>query len=385
MGARPRALEKLVSVGAKTLLLAGGGRWARVYLSILAELDAPLEQVLIASQHGGEALKTAIGKANARGLRRFTRVTDWRGAKADAAIVINAARDHAGTACGLLEQGLPVLVEKPVALTLAEAGTLVTEAGRRRLSLRSALMLNHCVYLRNFAEAVRDTLGPPAGIAVMWKDPPAEARYGETKSFDFGIGLAEDVGPHIASLLAAVAGPASLESADIERGGLSARLRGVCGGAALTVEMAREAPARQRWIRIRDGRGGEAMLDFSPEPGTITINGVPRDADPEWRQRLSPLTLQLLDFLRLEQRARDLDEILSTTAFVTAAAGLTRAAQRRWLVAAPGSAGDRLVAARELLAPGLIAAGLAAPGDNNALEAAAQRALAGDPALAPYL
>jgi len=43
-----------------TLLLVGGGRWARVYLSILARLEMPFHSVLVASRHGEAALRTAL-------------------------------------------------------------------------------------------------------------------------------------------------------------------------------------------------------------------------------------------------------------------------------------------------------------------------------------
>jgi len=259
-------------------------------------------------------------------------------------------------------------------------------ARQRHLPLRPALALNHCAYLHNFAEAARGALAALSEVIVIWRDPPAEPRYGETKSIDTGTGLGEDVGPHVATLVAAVARPAKLTSAVIARGGLSVRLDGTCAAATLTIEMAREASGRDRSILLRDVDGREARLDFSTEPGIITVGGVSRDADPGWGGRLSPLTLQLLDFLRADSpREEDLAAILDTTAFSSAAATLVRQAQHALLKKGVASAEDRLVAAKELLAPKLIAAGLAPPGDNAALETAARRALADDPEWTTYL
>jgi len=84
-------------------------------------------------------------------------------------------------------------------------------------------------------------------------------------------------------------------------------------------------------------------------------------------------------------REEDLAAILDTTAFSSAAATLVRQAQHALLKKGVASAEDRLVAAKELLAPKLIAAGLAPPGDNAALETAARRALADDPEWTTYL
>lgn len=362
----------------RRLLLVGGSRWARVYLSILAYIDVPLETVLVASRHGGTALAAALEKANQAGMRRFVQIPDWRDGTADAAIVVNAARDHASTASALLTHGVPVLVEKPAALTVADAEMMIAIARREKLVLRAALALNHCFYVNNFVAALRAGLGKLASITITWADPGAEARYGETKNFDIGTGLAEDVGPHIAVLLAAIGGPAVFADAVIARGGLSVRLRGACGGAALVVDMARQAAARRRVVSVCDADGRKAQLDFSVEPGTITLDGVARDADPGWSARPSPLTLQILDFLRLEPRASDPDGILSSTNFAASAAELVRMQQRRWLPQS-GDAEYRLVAMRELLAPQVAAT--AAPGDTAALEDMAKRALAGDAAL----
>jgi len=369
-----------------TLLLVGGGRWARVYLSILARLEMPFHSVLVASRHGEAALRTALEKANAARFHQFTQVTDWRAERAGAAIVVNAAREHAVTAGALLEMGIPTLVEKPVALSIAEGEALIALAQRSGLVLRPALVLNYCIYLRNFIELMRGSLEKPVEIAITWTDPVAEKRYGEEKGHDAGIGLAEDVGPHLATLLMAMGEAARIDDARIGRGGLSVCLRGRYGLAALTIEMAREAPARKRLICIRDDHGRQARLDFSVEPGTITIDGASQSADPGWNDRPSPLTLQLMDFLRLEPGANDLDAIRTSTAFSAAAATMVRDAQRRWL-AENASASDeyRLVAMRELLAPGLASAGLVRAGDNKGLETAAALALRGDTALRQYL
>jgi predicted dehydrogenase len=369
-----------------TLLIIGGGRWSRVYLSILARLNAQPHTVLVASRHGGPELETALEKANAAGQRRFARIADWRGASPDAAIILNASRDHAATACALSEQGIPALVEKPVAFSLSDAEALIAVARGKKVLIRTALVLRQCAYLHNFMTAVRESLGPLAEIDIQWRDASLETRYGERKTADAGVSLAEDVGPHIVSLLADIPDSTKPEIAEIDRGGLAVRLQGRHGAAALTIEMERDAPARQRKIAVRDIAGREAWLDFSVEPGTIAVGGISREADPGWNDRLSPLTLQLQEFMRLEPRHDDFDTILSTTRFAAAAAALVREKQRRWLSGnKPAPDEYRVVAMQELLAPGLISAGLVRAGDNKGLEAAARLALDGDAKLRQYL
>jgi predicted dehydrogenase len=56
--------------------------------------------------------------------------------RADAVSVAVPTGDHAGVGCRLLEMGLDVLVEKPMAKTLAEADTLLDAAGRNHRLLQ---------------------------------------------------------------------------------------------------------------------------------------------------------------------------------------------------------------------------------------------------------
>jgi predicted dehydrogenase len=58
---------------------------------------------------------------------------DWRAleGRADAAVIAAPTTLHADIACGLMEAGLDVLVEKPISATVAEAGRMVAVAGQR--------------------------------------------------------------------------------------------------------------------------------------------------------------------------------------------------------------------------------------------------------------
>src|SRR5215467_1667983 len=70
------------------------------------------------------------GRANQYGAAAFTNARDLIG-QADAAIVAVPTTLHCEIGCLLLDAGLDVLVEKPIATDLTEADRLIETAARR--------------------------------------------------------------------------------------------------------------------------------------------------------------------------------------------------------------------------------------------------------------
>lgn len=147
----------------------------------------------------------------------------------------------------------------------------------------------------------------------------------------------------------------------------------------MTLCLARDSDRRERLVVVKARDGQEARLDFSTEPGTITIAGQSSSADPHWPRPQSPLALQLTAFLAAHGTdARACAGVADATAFTTMLAQHIRAAQAAWLAspswdtAAPD---EQLVALRELLAPLLLDAGCWRSGDAAGLDALARTAL----------
>src|ERR1035438_7313384 len=67
--------------------------------------------------------------------RSFASLEEAAGA-ADAAVIAVPTRFHAEVGCALLARGLDVLVEKPIAATLAEADALITAAEKHERILQ---------------------------------------------------------------------------------------------------------------------------------------------------------------------------------------------------------------------------------------------------------
>jgi predicted dehydrogenase len=86
-------------------------------------------------------------------------LNDWRdlAGKVDAAIVAVPTTDHAGVGCGLLEAGIDVLVEKPLAPDLASARRLIdTARARGRI-----LQVGHLESFNPAVAALRDIVRLP--------------------------------------------------------------------------------------------------------------------------------------------------------------------------------------------------------------------------------
>ena len=82
--------------------------------------------------------KTSAGIASEYGVESYT---DWREIlnKVDAVSIATPTETHCEIACAFLENGVHALVEKPIALTLAEADRMIAAAD----SSGAKLMVGH--------------------------------------------------------------------------------------------------------------------------------------------------------------------------------------------------------------------------------------------------
>lgn len=267
----------------------GGGRWARVHLSVLAASGLPIDRVTMVTRH---TASTAI--AAPFSVEMVASIGDLKAAPV-AAIVANAAHDHAHAAQQLLERGVHVLVEKPVVLKLQEAQELVALARQNSRVLLPGLNYRFCSYVQHFVQQLQHR--QVNRVAITWADPAAEMRYGETKRHDANITLAEDVMSHIWALLSQLFPAVDfVPSAMTQLSSHHAQYGLEGNGIHAEIELARESDRRRRFIQVTTVAGEVLALDFATEPGEITIDGVTANADPQWATSPSPLLRQLRYF-----------------------------------------------------------------------------------------
>jgi len=106
------------------IAVVGTGEFGRNHVRVYREMEG-VELAGIFDQDGARA--TTIAQEFA--TRAFNRLEDLQGA-VDAATVSVPTVSHAEVGCRLMEMGIDVLVEKPMASTLAEADALLDAASR---------------------------------------------------------------------------------------------------------------------------------------------------------------------------------------------------------------------------------------------------------------
>jgi predicted dehydrogenase len=240
----------------------------------------------------------AGGRFGARSFTVLDALPDFGNNLPTALIVVNAARDHEAVAKIGLEVGVPVLIEKPLALNRVGVNRLIGLAASHGASLAAGHALRFARYIHNYASDVASS-GGLAAITVRWCDVRVEERYGELKSYDSSVPIFADCLPHVLSLIAELLPVEDLSFKKIQshRGGSEVRIDLLVNRVSVEVLLARNAPRRQRWIEAVLINGSKVSLDFASEPGLINKSCESVVADTLWFSEQRPLASMLSAFV----------------------------------------------------------------------------------------
>jgi predicted dehydrogenase len=282
----------------KRVMLLGGGRWGRVHADVLSRLLPSEGEIIWVSRF--ERANVIGAAARLSGPARVFVVDSIEAARehgVDAAIVATATHTHADVARTLLAMGLATYVEKPIALNVSDASQLIELARSRGVVLGVGVELLLASYLHYF----RSLFGARRVQAarIEWLEPIADTRYGEVKRLDLSTSRIHDVFPHLWSIIHVLLPAQELQLCKVQpldRGAIRLELR--AGDTATEARIDRRAAARRRHVELRFVDGGSAALDFSTEPGVITLDGQLRAKDPDWGRSLTPLPAAVSGFLR---------------------------------------------------------------------------------------
>lgn len=272
-------------------VVLGGGRWARVLISVLAPLLPEHTPIRWVTTHGYENAKAWA----AQNLHLPLDVAEDIGPHKPAlALVATAPHTHAHWAEHFMAQGVPVLVEKPFALTAASAQTLAAMAAGKAAGVNLEFM--YAPYLQVLKERLAQAL--PRHITLTWHDPFHEQRHGEDKYADIYTSIIHDQLPHVWSILHTVwpHQPIKLERVDYKPEDGDVVLEGALGAASLSISLCRRAPARKRILSA-----DEVTLDFTTEPGTLSD---PANITPNPPMEEGPLKAALKSFLQVIENPR---------------------------------------------------------------------------------
>jgi predicted dehydrogenase len=215
------------------------------------------------------------------------------------AVVICAPTDQRPSLCALAARaGRPILVEKPVAPTAAEARAVAREVARSRTPAVAALFLRELPALGRLGAVLRERLlGRPASVSASlvhagaldgWFDGPSAWMRDPRRA---GVGGFGDLALHLVDALAALwpdeppaVGAVALDRARPGEGDLGGVAIGTWAGAPLTLRTswvtrpgglellvsgaARTASLRDGVLELIDGRGGvERWVGAPPDAG----------------------------------------------------------------------------------------------------------------------
>lgn len=281
------------------IAVIGGGRWSRVFIGVLCDLVHPSVGISAHSQHCAESMMNWASDIGIEDRVRFSsEFPHFLDSESNAIIVVNAARDHEKAVEWALSANIPVLVEKPIALSSGASQRLSEIAQLRNVRFAAAHVFLFAGYITHFSKLVAEE-GKIEFLRILWSDPQFESRYGESKQFDQSLPIFADWLPHVMSILSAIVPnlPEKCEKMKFQKGGAHLELEFMCGDIPCIVELIRNSDKRQRTIEAFTGKK-KIQLDFAKEPGIITSGSATMSGDMHWDVKKRPVAQMLTSFLQ---------------------------------------------------------------------------------------
>jgi UDP-N-acetylglucosamine 3-dehydrogenase len=185
--------------------VVGAGQMGRLQARVVNELD---ETELVAIVDPDPAAERV---AQVNGTRRLSSLDELLAAEEpDFVVVTVPTAQHAEVACTVIEAGVPVLIEKPIAPTLGEAEQLIALAGEHGVPLAVGHVERFNPAVRALHEKLRDgALGRVFQIHAR-RLSPFPVRVGDT-------GVAMDLATHDLDLMCVLAGEPVRIAAETDR------------------------------------------------------------------------------------------------------------------------------------------------------------------------
>ncbi|MFO1057229.1 MAG: Gfo/Idh/MocA family oxidoreductase [Dongiaceae bacterium] len=259
--------------------LIGYGHWGPKLARCLAAAD----DVALTSICDLSADRLALAAA---AHPRARLAADWRelvaDPRTDAVAVATPAASHAEIALAALRQGKHVLVEKPMARSVAEARALVEESRRRE----RVLLVDHTFLFSPAVAAIRDllaagTLGEPSLVDAVRLGP------GIVRG---DVNVVWDLAVHDLSILQHVLprAPRAVQARGLTPGGGLAQIAHLAlhyeGPLLAQIRVSWRAPVKTRRMTIRGTRAVLAYDDLDPRAKIQVAEGAGR---PPWSPPLA--------------------------------------------------------------------------------------------------
>ena len=252
-----------------TLLIVGGGRWARQYLICLSGILADQLEVQILTENNRAIVEETIRRfPNRNRFSIIENLGEVEYKKILIAFVVNKSSQHNNAVRYLLRKQVNVLSEKPMTLKLEDSISLINFASKHKTLLFSSNILLYSNSLNIFSKSLSD-LNDISEINIKWHDGINEIRYGENKIIDKDISVLNDVAPHIVCMLMLILNQqlyfSNIQVTYYQNREIHIKL--LIGKVQVNLDLNQSAKKRKRFIEISyDGRLKlRSSLDFTSE------------------------------------------------------------------------------------------------------------------------
>lgn len=215
----------------------------------------------------------------------------WGANPPELVVIATDNKSHGPVASAVIERGVPLVVEKPVALTAVEAEALVEQADRAGVMLtvfQNRRWDTDQLTLRRLIE--EDALGEVTRYESRferWRPSLDENRSRETLGPEEGGGVLLDLGVHLVDQALALFGPVAEVYAEIDsRRGAPAEddvfvaLRHASGTIS-HLHASAVTPSRGPRLRVQGTTGGFLVPDLDPQEAALRAGARPDTVD-EW-------------------------------------------------------------------------------------------------------
>lgn len=273
----------------KEVAIVGAGRWGRVLCDVLTRFSPALSAIHLVAERSYCATKRWLDEIGLRPeMSRYERVVVrpslrevLESGQVEVAFVTNMTSEHYAAARELLLAGKHVLVEKPFVLSVNEAEDLVRLAKKRKRALVVGYEFMFARTLHHFREVIARYLTDIRDVRFIWEDCQGVEKWGARKQPDLSNNVVIDLYPHVLSQLLVLFGRQSVELRSLTSpdGCWRAGIDLLYGSTPVTLSLDKEASAPRRLIAVTSSAGASLELDYTREPGTLTLDGrlLPQD------------------------------------------------------------------------------------------------------------
>lgn len=276
------------------LCVFGGGRWAKVIVSVISsQLPRGAKILWVTSNNYNDCLNWVSENPLGNDISINVVNRDICSAdKIDAAIVATATPTHHVYVEKCLTLHIPTLCEKPLSITVESSYELIELSRKNKCALGVNYEFLYATYLQDFKSKI-DVMDV-SSVEMYWHDPVSEIKYGEVKKSDYSTSIIYDQFSHCCSIIGFLFPENKLSSVDRLNYLANSSVNLICVSDEIefNFSLSRRSGARKRSICIN----GELVLDFSIEPGFISLNRVVEKC--VWKTH-RPLYCSLSSFLNV--------------------------------------------------------------------------------------